>query len=187
MASEVHQRSSRGLKSANLEDVDNSRSSKLCIGRTILTFYWYVHLLKSIAMDILYFTGSVEEESEFFVVPHPLILVGIPYGIFLTFLSALFPTSIPSFLPLGPLATWLGLTFPALMNFLSIFVIVTHLGEPFYVLHLVHKKGIRRRQALLWVASAVFYGIFGAWPLYFQDFYQSAGQDIYCNLPLSIC
>ena len=54
------------------------------------------------------FANQAKPESDFFVAPHPVIALLIPYGLLLTFSSALFPENIPSFVPLGDFAKYLG-------------------------------------------------------------------------------
>ena len=44
--------------------------------------------------------------SSFYVIPHPIFWLTVPYGLLLCFASALFPSSIPDYLPLGPLARY---------------------------------------------------------------------------------
>ena len=125
--------------------------------------------------------------SNFYVVPHPIFWLTVPYGLLLTFASALFPTSIPAYLPLGPLATWLGQNYPELMQVLSLGAATLHVVvEPFWALKLCFEKGIRLRETVLWFISTFIYGIFAVWPLAFQDFYL-ANEAAWCSLPLAVC
>jgi len=125
--------------------------------------------------------------ASFYVVPHPIFWLTVPYGLLLCFASALFPTSIPDTIPLGSLARWLGLNYPDLMNKLSLGAAALHVAiEPFYALKLCIEKGIGLRDTILWYISTFIWGVFALWPLAFQDFYL-ANEATWCSLPLAIC
>ena len=123
---------------------------------------------------------------DFFVFPHPLIVLLIPYGLLLTFSSALFPDNIPSFVPFGELAKYLGHEYPSLMQFLSLFAATVHVAYPFYIIKLALEYQFMFKQTLLWVVNGFFFGIFSIWPLIFYDFYLE-NRTTYCNIPLAIC
>ena len=65
----------------------------------------------------------------FYVPPHPIVIVAIPYGLLLTFLAAFSPASIPSTAPLGLLAAYLGTNFNFWMVLLSILAGSMHIGR----------------------------------------------------------
>ena len=73
---------------------------------------------------------NIQLNEGFFVPAHPLWMVLVPYGLYLTFASYLCPTTcLPSFLPLAPLATFLGTSFPLLMGTVSAISVSLHIGE----------------------------------------------------------
>ena len=123
---------------------------------------------------------------DFFVSPRPLIVLLIPYGLLLTFTSALFPDNIPSFVPLGELAKYLGNEYPSLMQFLALFAATAHVAYPFYIIKLALRYQFMFKQTILWVVNGFFFGIFSIWPLIFYDFYLE-NKITYCNIPLAIC
>lgn len=123
---------------------------------------------------------------DFFVPPHPVIAILIPYGLLLTFSSALIPENIPSYLPLGELAKYLGNEYPTLMQFLALFAASIHVAYPFYILKLAVQYELMLKQTLLWSLNGLLFGIFAIWPLLFYDFYLENRTE-YCNIPLTIC
>ena len=135
------------------------------------------------------FTMSITRANpppDFFVPPHPLIALLIPYGLLLTFSSALFPDNIPPFIPLGELAKYLGNEYSSLMQFVALFAATVHVAYPFYIITLSLKYQFMFKQTLLWVVNGFFFGIFSIWPLIFYDFYLE-NKTTYCNIPLAIC
>ena len=132
------------------------------------------------------FANQAKPESDFFVAPHPVIALLIPYGLLLTFSSALFPENIPSFVPLGDLAKYLGNEYPTLMQSLALFAATIHVAYPFYVLKLAVQYELMLKQTFLWSLNGLFFGSFAIWPLLFYDFYL-ANMNKYCNIPLAIC
>ena len=124
--------------------------------------------------------------SNFFVPAHPVIALLVPYGLLLTFSAALFPENIPSFVPLGELAKYLGNEFSVLMQFLALFAASVHAAYPFYIVTLSKQYQSRLKQTILWAINGFFFGIFAIWPLVFYDFYVQ-NEAMYCNIPLAIC
>ena len=132
--------------------------------------------------------SDIQLNDAFFVPAYPLFMVLVPYGLFLTFSSYLCPTTcIPSFLPLGSLATFLGTNFNFLMGSISAIAAALHVGEAIqaWYLSLVIYK-LNRLSVILWTLNVFFFGIFGFWPLGFPDFFYSV-KDIYCSLPAATC
>lgn len=127
--------------------------------------------------------GEVSERlrlaSDYYVPPHPLIALGVPYGLVLTFSAWLFPDNIPTFVPLGGLAKYLGLNFNLLMGVLSVFAAFTHVAEPIYALYLANSYGFTQTTTALWFLNGVGFGIFALWPLFFPDYFMRVQQD-YC-------
>ena len=126
------------------------------------------------------------QPSNFFVPAHPVITLLVPYGLLLTFSAALFPENIPTFVPLGELARYLGNEFSVLMQFLALFAASAHAAYPFYIVTLSKRYQLRLKQTILWAINGFFFGIFAIWPLVFYDFYVQ-NEAMYCNIPLAIC
>merc|ERR1712243_80187 len=62
---------------------------------------------------------NININPKFFVPLHPLIVIVLVYGLYLTFCSALCPenmTVLPLWAPLAPQASYLGTHFPVLMQ-----------------------------------------------------------------------
>ena len=131
-------------------------------------------------------TNRFSPPPDFFVPAHPVVALLIPYGLLLTFSSALFPDNIPSFVPLGELARYLGNEYPTLMQFLALFAATIHVTYPFYMIKLAQRYDLLQKQTMLWALNGFFFGIFAIWPLVFYDFYLE-NEAMYCDIPLSIC
>ena len=132
--------------------------------------------------------SEIQLNDGFFVPAYPLFMVLVPYGLFLTFSSYLCPTTcIPSFLPLGPLATFLGTNFNFLMGSISAIAAALHVGESIqaWYLSLVIYK-LNRLSVILWTLNVFFFGIFGFWPLAFPATFYSV-KDAYCSFPGATC
>ena len=88
----------------------------------------------------------------YFVPAHPLSMVLVPYGLFLTFSSFLCPsTCIPSFLPLGFLATYLGTNYKIRMGSISAVAAALHVGEAiqaWYLSSIIYR--LNRLPIILW-------------------------------------
>ena len=119
-------------------------------------------------------------DADFFVPPHPLSMVAIPYGLFMVFAAWLSPEVIPQTWPLGALAYYLGTNYNGLVAFLSIIAGVLHLIEPIWALYLAGTYGLSLRTSVMWAFSGLVYGIFGLWPLVFPDFFFRI-KDQYCK------
>ena len=132
------------------------------------------------------FVNQARPEPDFFLPPHPVISLLIPYGLLLTFSSALYPDNIPSFVPLGDLAKYLGNEYPTLMQSLALFAATIHVAYPFYILKLSVQYELMLRETILWALNGFFFGIFAIWPLLFYDFYLE-NRTKYCAIPLAIC
>ena len=132
------------------------------------------------------FTNRANPPPNFFIPAHPVLALLIPYGLLLTFSSALFPDNIPSFIPLGELAKYLGNTYPTLMQFLALFAAAAHVSYPFYMIKLTIRYQLLPKESFLWIFNGFFFGIFGIWPLVFYDIFLNHATT-YCNIPLSIC
>ena len=114
------------------------------------------------------------------------VAILIPYGLLLTFSAALFPQNIPTFVPLGELAKYLGETYPLMMQLLALFAAAVHVSYPFYVIKLSTEFKILPKQTFLWGLNGLFFGIFAIWPLVFYDFFLE-NATTYCNIPLAFC
>ena len=64
--------------------------------------------------------SKVQLQPDYFVPPHPISIVTIPYGLFLVFAAWLDPELIPQDWPLGALAYYLGINYNGLVAFMSI-------------------------------------------------------------------
>ena len=122
----------------------------------------------------------------FFIPAHPVIAILIPYGLLITFSSALFPQNIPSFVPLGELARYLGENYPTMMQLLSLFAAGLHVSYPFYMIKLALEYQLLPKQIVLWAVNGLFFGIFAIWPIIFYDFFLE-NMVTYCNIPLALC
>ena len=131
-------------------------------------------------------SGAIPPPRDFYIPPHPVVALLIPYGLLLTISSALFPQNIPSFFPLGDLARYLGETYPTFMKLLAIFAASLHIAEPFWAATLAYRYELLSRQMVLWILNAFFFGIFALWPLVFYDVFLE-NASTYCGLPLAIC
>ena len=132
--------------------------------------------------------SSIQLNEGFFVPAHPLWMILVPYGLYLTFASYLCPTTcLPSFLPLAPLATFLGTSFPLLMGTLSAVAGSLHIGEAVQAWHLARNVySLNSVTVSLWTFNVFFFGIFGFWPLAFPDLFYSV-RDVYCAVPGASC
>ena len=132
------------------------------------------------------FRSRASPPPHFFIPPHPIVAILIPYGLLLTFSAALFPQNIPTFVPLGELAKYLGETYPIMMQLLALFAAVVHVSYPFYIIKLSTEFKILPKQTFLWALNGLFFGIFAIWPLVFYDFFLE-NATTYCNIPLAFC
>lgn len=132
--------------------------------------------------------SSIQLNEGFFVPAHPLWMILVPYGLYLTFASYLCPTTcLPAFLPLAPLATLLGTSFPLLMGTLSAVAGSLHIGEAVQAWHLARNVyGLNSVTVSLWTFNVFFFGIFGFWPLAFPDHFYLV-RDVYCAVPGASC
>ena len=131
---------------------------------------------------------SIQLREGFFVPAHPLWMILVPYGLYLTFASYLCPTTcLPSFLPLATLATFLGTSFPLLMGALSAVAGSLHIGEAIQAWHLARNVySLNSIAVSLWTFNVLFFGIFGFWPLAFPDIFYSV-RETYCAIPGALC
>lgn len=125
-------------------------------------------------------------KPNFYVPPNLLFSLTVPYGLMLTFWSAIAPLSIPPFLPLGPVATALGVTMPIKMQTLAAVVAGLHLAYPPLAFSIARARGINVPTSIRWAAAGLIWGIFSLWSLFFYDFYVE-NAAAYCSLPLSLC
>jgi len=132
--------------------------------------------------------SSVQLDDGYFVPAYPVFMVLVPYGLFLTFSSYLCPsTCIPSSLPLGSLATYLGTNFNFLMGSISAVAAALHVGEAiqaWYLSSVIYR--LNSLSVILWTLNVFFFGIFGFWPLAFPELFSSV-SDTYCSLPGAAC
>lgn len=117
-------------------------------------------------------------QETFYVPPHPLLIIPIPYGLFLVFAAWLDTSLIPETWPLGALAVYLGKNYNGLIALLAIFAGIVHVLESFWALYLSAQNGFTRRTTILWWFNGLAYGIFGLWPLVFPDFFNEID---YCS------
>ena len=132
--------------------------------------------------------SNVQLDEGYFVPAHPVSMVLVPYGLYLTFASYLCPSScIPPILPLGPLATYLGTNFNFLMGSISAVAAALHVGEAiqaWYLSSVIYR--LNNLSIILWTLNVFFFGIFGFWPLAFPEFFYSV-KDTYCSIPGASC
>ena len=132
---------------------------------------------------------SIQLREGFFVPAHPLWMILVPYGLYLTFASYLCPTTcLPSFLPLAPLVTLLGTSFPLLMGTLSAMIGILHIGVyPIQAWHLAtNVYSLNSVTVSLWIVNVFLFGIFGFWPLAFPDIFYSV-RETYCAIQGALC
>ena len=131
---------------------------------------------------------SIQLREGFFVPAHPLWMILVPYIVYLTLGSFLCPTTcLPSFLPLAPLATLLGTSFPLLMGTLSAVAGSLHIGEAIQAWHLARNVySLNSIAVSLWTFNVLFFGIFGFWPLAFPDIFYSV-RETYCAIQGALC
>ena len=125
------------------------------------------------------YNPQVTLKPNFYVPPHPLVILTVPYGLFLVFTAWLAPSLLSDLIPLGALARYLGLNFNGLMALLSLFAGTLHLLEPIWALYLAGKYGLNPKVSLLWAGNAFAFGIFGLWPLVFPEYFEDI-EDQYC-------
>jgi hypothetical protein len=152
-------------------------------------------------------TGTdLQLEDGYFVLAHPLFMVLVPYGLYLTFASYLCPTTcLPASLPLASLANYLGNNYNFLMGVISAIAAALHVGNVLiyttcpclprfpvageavqaWFLASVHYR-LNSVSILLWTLNVFFFGITGFWPLAFPQFFQDV-KDTYCVLPGALC
>lgn len=115
----------------------------------------------------------------FFIPPHPLSIATIPYGLFLVFAAWLDTSLIPESLPLGALAIYLGNHYNGLIGLIAVVAGLIHVLESIAALYLSAINGFTLKTSLLWWLNGLFFGIFGLWPLVFNDFFEDV-KDEYC-------
>ena len=132
--------------------------------------------------------STTQLQPGFLVPAHPLWVVLVPYGLYLTFASYLCPTTcLPSSLPLAPLATFLGTNFNFLMGSISAVAAALHVGEAVQAYYLArYFYHLNPLTVILWTINVFFFGIFGFFPLAFPDLFYFI-SDEYCRLPTVIC
>ena len=86
------------------------------------------------------YNPNVQLKPNFYVPPHPLVVLTVPYGLFLVFTAWLAPDLLSDLIPLGGLAWYLGKNFNGLMAILSIFAGTLHILEPFWVNNCFYTK-----------------------------------------------
>ena len=123
--------------------------------------------------------STTQLQPGFLVPAHPLWVVLVPYGLYLTFSSALCPAScLPAALPLAPLAAQHGTAAPGLMRGLSLVAAALHLGEAAEAWRLASSVySLHSATAALWTLNVFLFGIFGFWPLAFPDLFYSVRED----------
>jgi len=125
-------------------------------------------------------SSKIQLAPDFFVPPHPISIVIVPYGLFMVFAAWLSPDLIPQTWPLGALAYYLGINYNGLVAFLSIGAGILHLIEPIWALYIAGTYGLNLTTSVLWAFSGLVFGIFGLWPLVFPEFFFSV-KDQYCQ------
>jgi len=133
-------------------------------------------------------TSDLNLDHGYFVPAHPLFQVLVPYGLYLTFASFICPEKcLPGFLPLAPLAIFLGTNFNLLMGIISAIAAALHVGEAVQAFFLASLQyNLNPLVVLLWTLNVFFFGIFGFWPLAFPQVFQD-NKATYCSLPGSLC
>ena len=133
-------------------------------------------------------TSVIQLNQNFFVPANIISMILVPYGLYLTFTSFLCPTTcLPSWLPLAPLATYLGTNFNFLMGAISAVAAALHLGEAVQAYYLArYFYHLNPLTVILWTINVFFFGIFGFFPLAFPDLFYFI-SDEYCRLPTVIC
>ena len=127
------------------------------------------------------YNPKVTLKPNFYVPPHPLVLLTVPYGLFLVFTAWLAPSLLSDLIPLGALARYLGFNFNGLMALLSLFAGTLHIVvEPLWALYLAGRYHLNPQTGLLWAGNAFVYGIFGLWPLVFPGYFEEI-EDQYCS------
>ena len=126
-------------------------------------------------------------EAGFFIPAHPMWII-VPYALYLTFSSYLCPVvCLPPFLPLAPLLTSLGTSFPLMMGSFSALFGAIHIGEAMQAWHLARDVySLDMVTSGLWAFTGGFFGLVGFWPLAFPDLFLPM-SDIYCSLPFVWC
>ncbi|ESO95838.1 hypothetical protein LOTGIDRAFT_239402 [Lottia gigantea] len=97
--------------------------------------------------------------DEFFVLPHPLWMIIISFGLWLLVTTTITPDKVPSFL--GPLATFsrfLGKSHPLICNLICIFTVLAHCGEALYASKLCQDKGMSVSASIKWTLSTMIFG-----------------------------
>ena len=122
-------------------------------------------------------------DAGFFIPAHPVWLI-VPYALYLTFASFLCPiTCLPSFLPLAPLLTSLGTSYPVMMGSFSALFGAIHMGEALQAWHLAREVyNLNPVTSGLWSVTGFFFGLVGFWPLAFPDVFLRM-SDSYCTMP----
>merc|ERR1711953_1433594 len=119
---------------------------------------------------------------------HPVLLLVICYGLYLTFCSAVCPLAcLPSYLPAASLASNLGTEHPLVMWIVAGAAAGLHVAESLYCLHLTWVRlNMRPTVVLLWTVNILLAGIFGLWVLLFPKAFLSI-SGVYCRIPASFC
>ena len=131
---------------------------------------------------------DIDLNPGFFVPPHLVALVLVPYGLYLLFSSYLCPlTCLPSWLPLASMASFLGTQFKLAMGLIILVTMAWHAKDAVLAWHLANNiYHLSPPTVAVWILSVVFFGIFGYWPLAFPDIFFSV-SDTYCKIPGAIC
>jgi hypothetical protein len=119
------------------------------------------------------------QSRQFYIPPHPIAILTIPYGLLLTFSSWLYPQNIPSTAPLGDLAKYLGDNYNGLMAIIAVIAGLIHLADSVWAVYLANQHKLTSTVTFFWALNGLGFGIFGIWPLVFPDYFHQV-QDQYC-------
>ncbi|KAK6167239.1 hypothetical protein SNE40_021319 [Patella caerulea] len=97
--------------------------------------------------------------DDYFVLPHPLWMIIILFGLWLLVISTISPERIPPMLgPVAAVGRYMGKTHPLVCNILCIFTVLCHCGEALYASKLCQDKALSLGATIKWTLSTMIFG-----------------------------
>ncbi|XP_071086135.1 transmembrane protein 254-like [Haliotis cracherodii] len=98
-------------------------------------------------------------KGDYFVFPHPVLVVAILFGLWLLGISTFSPDRIPLFLgPLGDFARHLGKNYPVVCLSLTVMTMVVHCLEAAYAEKLCIDKQLSMGASVKWTLQTLIFG-----------------------------
>ncbi|XP_065564408.1 uncharacterized protein LOC136029873 [Artemia franciscana] len=103
---------------------------------------------------------SRKVKPDYFVTPHITWWILIPYGMYLVIMAGFAPTSVPRYLPLNNLTTYLGTNFGGAMKVIAASAVMAHIIEALLAYRKAKKLGIQSPANIMWGLQVLILGYF---------------------------